>query len=115
MNPGFDQPSIHRVLNDPDARATALRSLAELCRVNRFDGIQFDFENFHVADKAAFTAFTRTAVDSVHRAGCSLSAAVVPRITDDPGPAAMIAGSTTTGGRGSTTRRWRTRSISSPT
>jgi spore germination protein YaaH len=86
MNPGFDQPSIHRVLNDPVARATALRSLAELCRVNRFDGIQFDFENFHVSDRGAFTAFTRMAVDSVHRAGCSLSAAVVPRMTDDPGP-----------------------------
>ena len=85
MNPGFDQPSINRVLNDPDARATALRSLAELCRVNRFDGIQFDFENFHVNDRDAFTAFTRMAVDSVHRAGCSLSAAVVPRMTDDPG------------------------------
>ena len=86
MNPGFDQPSIHRVLNDPAARATALRSLAELCRANRFDGIQFDFENFHVSDRDAFTAFTRMAVDSVHRAGCSLSAAVVPRTGDDPGP-----------------------------
>src|SRR5688572_28352465 len=85
MNPGFDQPSIHRVLNDSAARATALRSLAELCRVNRFDGILFDFENFHVSDRDAFTAFTRMAVASVHRAGCSLSAAVVPRMTDDPG------------------------------
>jgi spore germination protein YaaH len=86
MNPGFDQPSIHRVLTDSIARDTALRSLAELCRVNRFDGIQLDFENFHVSDRDAFTAFTRMAVDSVHRAGCSLSAAVVPRMTDDPGP-----------------------------
>ncbi len=84
-NPGFDQPSIHRVLNDPVARAFALHSLAELCRVNRFDGIQFDFENFHVSDRDAFTSFTRAAVDSVHRAGCSLSAAVVPRLGDDPG------------------------------
>ncbi|HEX7023830.1 MAG TPA: glycosyl hydrolase family 18 protein, partial [Gemmatimonadales bacterium] len=85
MNPGFDQPSIHRVLNDPLARALALRSLAELCRVNRYDGIQFDFENFHVSDRDAFTSFTRAAVDSVHRAGCALSAAVVPRTGDDPG------------------------------
>jgi spore germination protein YaaH len=85
MNPGFDQPSIHRVLNDAAARATALRSLAELCRVNRFDGIQFDFENFHLSDRDAFTSFVRAAVDSVHRAGCSLSAAVVPRTGDDPG------------------------------
>jgi spore germination protein YaaH len=86
MNPGFNQPSIHRVLTDSAARAVALHSLAELCRVNRFDGIQFDFENFHVSDRDAFTSFTRAAVDSVHRAGCSLSAAVVPRTGDTPGP-----------------------------
>jgi spore germination protein YaaH len=85
MNPGFDQPSIHRVLNDPAARARALRSLAALCRDNRFDGIQFDFENFHARDKDAFTSFTREAVDSVHRAGCTLSAAVVPRLGENPG------------------------------
>lgn len=86
MNPGFDQPSIHRVLNHPAARDQALRSLAELCRANRFDGLQLDIENFHVSDRDAFTAFVRTAVDSVHRAGCRLSAAVVPRTGDDPGP-----------------------------
>jgi len=85
MNPGFDQPSIHRVLNHPAARAQALRSLAALCRDNKFHGIQFDFENFHLRDRDAFTAFTREAVDSVHRAGCQLSAAVVPRTGDDPG------------------------------
>jgi len=85
MNPGFDQPSIHRVLNDPAARAQAIRSLAALCRDNRFDGIQFDFENFHVSDRDAFTSFTREAVDSVHRAGCQLSAAVVPRLGENPG------------------------------
>jgi spore germination protein YaaH len=85
MNPGFDQPTIHRVLNNPEARAQAIRSLAALCRDNKFDGIQFDYENFHVVDKDAFTSFTREAVDSVHRAGCTLSAAVVPRLNDDGG------------------------------
>ncbi|MGH7679698.1 MAG: glycosyl hydrolase family 18 protein [Gemmatimonadaceae bacterium] len=85
MNPGFDQPSIHRVLNHLEARATALRSLAALCRDNKFFGLQFDFENFHVIDRDAFTSFTREAVDSVHRAGCSLSAAVVPRTGEAPG------------------------------
>ena len=85
MNPGFDQPSIHRVLSHPEARAQALRSLAALCRDNGFDGLQFDYENFHVIDRDAFTSFTREAVDSVHRAGCSLSAAVVPRTGEEPG------------------------------
>ena len=42
MNPGFDQPAIHRVLNNPGARAQALRSLTALCRDNKFDGIQFE-------------------------------------------------------------------------
>jgi spore germination protein YaaH len=85
MNPGFDQPSIHRVLTHPESRARAIRALAALCRDNRLDGIQFDYENFHVAHKDAFTSFTREAVDSVHRAGCQLSAAVVPRFTEEPG------------------------------
>ena len=85
MNPGFSQPIMHRVLTNPVARARAMRSLAALCRDNKFDGIQFDFENFHVDDKDAFTSFTREAVDSVHRAGCTLSAAVVPRPGEDPG------------------------------
>ena len=85
VNPGFDQRALHRILTNRVARARALRSLAALCRVNRFDGIQFDFENIHVRDKDAFTAFTRQAVDSVHHAGCQLSAAVVPRFGENPG------------------------------
>lgn len=85
MNPGFNQPMLHRVLTNPVARARGVRSLAALCRDNKFDGIQFDFENFHVDDKNAFTSFTREAVDSVHRAGCTLSAAVVPRLSENPG------------------------------
>lgn len=86
MNPGFDQPSIHRVLTNPAARSAALHSLAELCRNQHLDGIQFDIENVHVRDRDALTAFTRMSVDSVHHAGCTLSAAVVPRSSDDPGP-----------------------------
>jgi spore germination protein YaaH len=86
MNPGFDQPSIHRVLTVPSARSQAIRSLAALCRDQHLDGIQFDIENVHVGDKAAFTSFTRESVDSVHHAGCTLSAAVVPRTGEDPGP-----------------------------
>jgi spore germination protein YaaH len=85
MNPGFDQPTIHRVLTDTASRDRALRSLAALCRDHHFDGIQFDFENIHVRDRDAFTAFARAAADWVHRAGCTLSAAVVPRTGDDPG------------------------------
>jgi spore germination protein YaaH len=86
LNPGFDQPSIHRVLTVPDARQRAVRSLAAMCRDNRLDGVQLDIENVNIGDKDAFTSFVREATDSVHRAGCTLSAAVVPRSSEDPGP-----------------------------
>jgi spore germination protein YaaH len=85
MNPGFNQPLIHRILNTPSVRANAIRSLASLCRTNHLDGIQFDIENIHVSDKGAFTSFVRESVDSLHRAGCTVSAAVVPRMNEDQG------------------------------
>jgi spore germination protein YaaH len=86
MNPGFDQPSIHRVLTNAEARKRALDNLVALCRDNRFDGIQFDIENVHVTDKDALTSFMRDAAVGLHRVNCSVSAAVVPRMSDDPGP-----------------------------
>ncbi|MEP7002667.1 MAG: glycosyl hydrolase family 18 protein, partial [bacterium] len=86
MNPGFDQPTIHRVLNVADARANAIRNLAKLCRDNHLDGIQFDIENIHVSDRDVFTSFVRESVDSLHRAGCTVSAAVVPRTAEAVGP-----------------------------
>ena len=88
MNPGFDQPTIHRVITLPAARTNAAHNLAALCRDNHLDGIQFDIENVHVSDRDAFTAFVRESVDSIHRAGCSVSAAVVPRTGEPTGPSA---------------------------
>lgn len=85
MNPGFDLGILHHLVTDRTARTSAARNLAALCRRERFDGIQLDLENLHVADRDAFTAFAREAADSVHRAGCQLSAAVVPRTSDDRG------------------------------
>ncbi len=86
MNPGFSLEVLHRIITVPEVRAAAARSLAALCRDQHLDGIQLDFENLHVSDRDAFTAFAREAADSVHRAGCALSAAVVPRTDDDRGP-----------------------------
>ena len=86
VNPGFDQSTIHRVLTLPDVRARAIRNLADLCREQGFDGIQFDFENINIADRDAFSSFARASADALHHVGCSLSAAVVPRTSDFPGP-----------------------------
>ncbi len=86
VNPGFDQGIFHYVLTTPDARRRAVRNITALCRDNRFDGIQFDFENISVRDRDAFTAFSREVADSLRRINCSLSAAVVPRSSEYPGP-----------------------------
>jgi spore germination protein YaaH len=85
MNPGFSQPAFHHVLTNRAAWRRAMRGLAALCRDQHLDGIQFDLENVNIRDRARFTAFVREAVDSVHHAGCTLSAAVVPREGDEPG------------------------------
>lgn len=86
MNPGFNQALMHRVLTNPRARARAIASLVSLCRDNRFDGIQFDVENVNVSDRDALTSFMQESAGALHRIGCSCSAAVVPRTSDDPGP-----------------------------
>ncbi len=86
MNPGFDQPTIHRILNDSVVRARAVANMVALCRDNRFDGLQFDIENVNIVDKDAFTRFARESATALHAVGCTLSAAVVPRTSDDPGP-----------------------------
>jgi spore germination protein YaaH len=88
MNPGFDLAILHRLLTNAGARQRAMRSLSQLCREQHLDGIQFDFENIHISDRQAFTNFTREAVDTLHRVGCTVSAAVVPRTDDTPGPTA---------------------------
>ncbi|MEP6495319.1 MAG: glycosyl hydrolase family 18 protein [bacterium] len=86
MNPGFDQPTIHRVITVADVKRVAIDNLVTLCRDNHFDGIQFDIENVHISDKDALTNFMRESATALHAIGCSVSAAVVPRTSDDPGP-----------------------------
>jgi spore germination protein YaaH len=86
MNPGFNQALMHHILVTPDARRNAVEHLVSLCRDNRYDGIQFDIENVHVSDRDALTAFMRESADALHAMHCTLSAAVVPRLSDDRGP-----------------------------
>jgi len=86
MNPGFDQPTIHKILTVASSRRRAIANLVSLCRDNHFDGIQFDIENVHVRDKAAFTSFVQESAAALHAINCAISAAVVPRSSENPGP-----------------------------
>jgi spore germination protein YaaH len=86
MNPGFDLAVLHHITTNAIARTASAQSMARLCREEHLYGIQLDFENLHVSDRDAFTAFARELADSVHAAGCQLSAAVVPRTDTTHGP-----------------------------
>ena len=85
MNPGFDLAILHRVMTNTAARARTASEMARICRSERVYGLQLDFENIHVGDRDAFTVFAREFADSVRKAGCGISAAVVPRTSDSRG------------------------------
>ena len=86
VNPGFDQRTLHRFLENPRARRRAIGEILDLCRRNGFAGVQIDFENLSIDDRDAFTRFFRELAAVLRPAGFQLSAAVVHRPSDDPGP-----------------------------
>lgn len=86
LNPGFDQAMLHELLLDAEARRRAIQSMVELCRRHDFLGIQFDFENIHLTDRDAYTRFFREAAEALHGAGFQITAAVVHRPDELPGP-----------------------------
>lgn len=86
VNPGFDQEVLHRFLVNDAARERAVRSLVELCERNGYAGIQVDFENLSINDRDAFTRFYRELAAALHGGGYQISAAVVHRPDELPGP-----------------------------
>jgi len=85
VNPGFNQPLIHKLLQNPAAQDRAIRSMLDECTRFGYAGFQFDFENIHVTDKDAFTNFYRKTAEAFHKNGFELSIAVVPRSSDYAG------------------------------
>jgi len=78
LNPGFDQTTAHRLLDDPAARARAVRALVDLAVSHEFWGWQFDLENVHESYRDRLTAFYREAAQALHASGKTISIAVVP-------------------------------------
>jgi spore germination protein YaaH len=78
LNPGFDQPSAHALLDDAAARARAVRTLVDMAVANDYWGWQFDMENMHADYRDRFTSFYRQAAEALHAAGKTISVAVVP-------------------------------------
>ncbi|HET7570869.1 MAG TPA: glycosyl hydrolase family 18 protein [Gammaproteobacteria bacterium] len=86
----FDQQAIHTFLNDPKARARAIRLMLFYADKYHYYGWQFDLENVHVTDGDAYTDFYRQAADAMHKHGYKISMAVVK--SDQPAPNAGHSG-----------------------
>jgi spore germination protein YaaH len=81
-NRGFKQPLMHTVLDEPEARARAIRYLIYYALRDGYLGFQFDYENIHYTYRDKFTVFFREAAHEFHRHGLQLSAAIVGRLDD---------------------------------
>lgn len=86
VNEGFNQAALRRLLADTAARGRATRTLAQLCRDQKYWGIQFDIENVNLQDREAFTAWYTESARALHSVGCTISIAVVHRFEDFAGP-----------------------------
>lgn len=88
VNESFNQPALRKLLADTAARARATRSLVQLCQQGGYWGIQFDIENVNIQDRDLLTAWYRETANALHRAGFTLSIAVVHRTEDNAGQTA---------------------------
>jgi spore germination protein YaaH len=85
VNPGFNQESLHKLLLSSVAQERAVAGMLEVCRTHALHGIQFDFENIHIADRDLFTGFFKRAADSLRKYSFGISIACVPRPNDYAG------------------------------
>ncbi len=86
-NPGFNQETIHELLASPTARRRSIDMMIELAQRHGYWGWQFDFENFHISQRDAMTAYYREAAAALHEQGLVISIAVVPTLgTAGPSP-----------------------------
>lgn len=86
VNEGFQQPGLRRFLADSAARDRATRTFADLCKREGYWGWQLDIENVNLQDRERFTQWYREVADALHGVGCTLSLAVVHRLSDEAGP-----------------------------
>jgi spore germination protein YaaH len=85
VNEAFNGPALRRLLADTAARSRATRSMVELCQRHGYWGIQFDIENVNIQDRDLLSAWYRETANALHRAGRTISIAVVHRTEETAG------------------------------
>lgn len=81
----------HIFLQNKIARQNAIQSLLQACIYNHLYGIQIDFENVALADKAQLTHFYQDLAKALHQRGFAISIAITPRLSEDAGDSAYQA------------------------
>lgn len=89
-NLNFEQAKAHQFLSSEAAQDKALTFIVDACKTQKLNGVQFDFEMIAVKDKTALTQFFKKAAELLHKNGLSVSFAVVPALSDKPGPSAFL-------------------------
>ena len=78
MNPGFNQPIIHALLDNIEAQERTIEFMVAEGLEHGFWGWQFDYENVGSHYKDRFTAYFQRAAKALHANGMTASVAVVP-------------------------------------
>jgi spore germination protein YaaH len=68
----------HKLLHDEDAKKHMNESLVREGKARGYKGFQFDFESIIWTDRDAYTLMVKQTADALHKAGMTLSVAVVP-------------------------------------
>jgi len=82
----FNNEWVHTILNDRKVGERTIKCMVDLCKQYGLWGIQIDFENVHVNDREALTAFYHAAATALHKEGFKISIAVVHRSEESAGP-----------------------------
>src|SRR6185295_15508049 len=86
VNPHFEQAPLIALLASDEAQGRAVAAMIDIAQRRGFRGWQLDFENVTIGDGERYTRFFVRAARELHAAGLEISAGVVPRLSDEPGP-----------------------------
>ncbi len=83
-NQNFDPNKVDSFLKNKSAVTKAINHILALCKKNKLDGIQVDFEEVPIQDKTLFTQFYSQLSHILHQHGFKISATLFPETTNLP-------------------------------
>jgi spore germination protein len=78
----FNADLAHAIFTNDEAQNQLFGNLIQIANDIGYSDIHFDFELLHPEDRDLYTNFLRKARDRFHKAGLTISAAIVPKTSD---------------------------------